>query len=94
MDAARDFIELITEGKHTLFEPIEQEIAKQASELRARYNLALADAYQAAVALSTNCDVFLTNDVIFKRVTELNVIVVEEIEIEQASPSKQDESAD
>jgi predicted nucleic acid-binding protein len=48
--------------------------------LRARYNLTLTDAFQLAVAIQTECDAFLTNDIDLKRVTEIPIIVLSEVE--------------
>jgi len=75
------FINQIVNGDNTEFIPINNHIAQQAAELRSRYNLALLDAYQVAVALAGNCEALLTNDVAFKRVTELCVLVVDELEL-------------
>lgn len=61
------------------FVPIEAAVASQAAELRARYNLGLPDALQCAAAIRAGCDVFLTNDSALKRVTELEVIVLDEM---------------
>lgn len=74
------FIEIISNGENTLFVPIDDDIACQAASIRARYNLSLSDALQVAVALSSNCRAFLTNDVMLKRVTELRVLVLDELE--------------
>jgi len=73
------FIDLITNGNHTSFITIDEFVGAQAAQLRARYNLGLADALQFAVALEAACDTFLTNDISLKRVTELKVIVLDEI---------------
>lgn len=61
------------------FVVIEDQIASQAADLCARYNLTLSDAFQAAAALAADCDAFLTNDDTLKRVIELNVIVLDEV---------------
>ncbi len=61
------------------FVPIEATIATQAAELRARHNLSLPDALQCAAALHAGCDAFLTNDVTLKRVTELDVVVLDDM---------------
>jgi predicted nucleic acid-binding protein len=74
------FSDLITSGSGAEFTPLDQEKADRAAELRARYNLSLTDAFQIAIALTTNCDAFLTNDITLKRVTEINVIVLDETE--------------
>jgi predicted nucleic acid-binding protein len=61
------------------FVPIEAAIASQAAELRASHNLSLPDALQCAVALYAGCDAFLTNDNALRRVTELNVVVLDNL---------------
>ena len=61
--------------------PIEASIAEDAADLRARYNLRTPDALQIAAVLSTGCQAFLTNDAALKRVTELHVLVLDELEL-------------
>lgn len=78
---AQDFADLIVNGSNTVFALIEQETAKKAADLRARYNLSLTDAFQVAVATASGCDAFLTNDIALKRVTELGVMVLDEMEL-------------
>ncbi len=85
--ATQAFFDLIAGGNNTLFIPIEQNISTKSAELRARYNLSLPDAFQVAVALTANCDAFLTNDATLKRVTEFNVLVLDEIQSEPLESS-------
>ena len=59
---------------------ITSEIARCAADFRAKYNLKLPDALQIATAIVSNCEAFLTNDTKLKRVTELQVLVIEELE--------------
>jgi predicted nucleic acid-binding protein len=59
--------------------PITAAIAEQAAEFRARYNLKTPDALQIAVAVSQQCDAFLTNDLGLKRVTAVQVLVLDEL---------------
>jgi predicted nucleic acid-binding protein len=73
------FLDLVFNGVHTHFVEIDREIGALAAQLRACYNLGLPDAFQCAVALHSGCDAFLTNDISLKRVTELRVIVLEEM---------------
>lgn len=75
----QDFIDLITAGNNTEFLVIDQNIAQKAAQLRARYNLLLPDAFQAATALAAGCDVFLTNDRGLQRVAELRVLVLDDL---------------
>lgn len=60
---------------------IDVSIAREAAHLRAKYNLRTPDALQVATAIQTGCQAFLTNDKGLKRVTELPILVLEELEI-------------
>lgn len=75
------FIELLTESETIEFVEINQTLALEAAQIRAKYNLQLPDAFQIAVALASECEAFLTNDVIFRRVTELEVLVLDDFDI-------------
>lgn len=62
--------------------PISADIAEIAADLRARYNLRTPDAIQMATALHMGCDAFLTNNgKHFRRVTDLQVLVLNELEL-------------
>ncbi len=76
----QDFFDLIVNGNNTVFVSVDQDTARQAAELRARYNLTLTDALQIATALRAACEAFLTNDSALKRVTELRVLALDELE--------------
>jgi predicted nucleic acid-binding protein len=60
---------------------INPNLARTAAELRATYGLKLPDALQVATAIASGCDGFLTNDTSLKRVRELQILVVEELEV-------------
>jgi len=75
------FIDLILFGDTTNFVFIDDTIAQQAADVRARYNLALPDALQVATALVSNCDAFLTNDIRLQRVSEIRVLVIDQLEL-------------
>jgi len=60
---------------------ITPKIAQDAAQLRATYNLKTPDALHVAVAIHTGCDVFLTNDNGIKRVQELTVLTLDELEL-------------
>ncbi len=53
-------------------------VFEKATELRARLNLRTPDALHLAAAISSACDVFLTNDRALARCTEIRVQVLEE----------------
>lgn len=65
-----------------VFVEINAAIAREAARIRVHYNLQLPDALQVAAALIDGCEAFLTNDAALKRVTELRVLVVCELESE------------
>lgn len=75
-----DFYRVITGAEHTVFQPIDAAVGQQAAILRARYNLTLIDALQIAAALTADCDAFLTNDYALQRVTELRIIVLDNLQ--------------
>lgn len=59
--------------------PISADGARRAADLRARYNLRTPDALHVATALAAGCDAFLTNDTDIKRVTEVRVLVLDDL---------------
>ena len=48
----------------------------RAAELRAKYSIKTPDALQIAGCLSAGCDLFVTNDIQLRRVTEIAVLVL------------------
>nr|WP_225225653.1 PIN domain-containing protein [Komarekiella delphini-convector] len=79
IELQQDFIELITDNENIEFVPIaDQSIALNAAQIRAKYNIKLPDAFQIAVALSIGCEAFLTNDVTFRRITELPILLLDD----------------
>lgn len=79
LEIAEKFESLIVNRSNTTFVATNPTIARQAAEIRVRYGLKLPDSIQIATAIFMKCDVLLTNDVDFKRVKELSVLVVEEL---------------
>jgi predicted nucleic acid-binding protein len=77
-DAYRD---LLFNGANFKLFSITALIAERAAELCARYNLRTPDALQIATALENGCDAFLCNDNGLKRVGELRILVLDELEL-------------
>ena len=77
----REYLDLLLHGRNLTLISIDAAIAESAAELRARYNLRTPDALQIAAILAAGCDAFLTNDIQLKRVTELRVLVLNELEM-------------
>jgi predicted nucleic acid-binding protein len=61
--------------------PVTDVIAESAADLRARYHLRTPDALHIATAIESGCDAFLTNDLGIKRVNELQVLVLDDLEL-------------
>lgn len=59
--------------------PITAQVLRDVAQLRATANLKTPDAIHAATALSVQCAQFITNDFTFRRVTNLPVIVLDEV---------------
>ena len=62
--------------------PITFRIAESAADLRARYNLGTPDALHVAAGMDARCDAFLTNDAGIKRVTEIAILLLDELELD------------
>lgn len=77
---AQKFRNVITAGVNTRYVGVDV-VAEQAAEVRARYNLKLADAFQIAAAIAASCDAFLTNDSTLKRVSGITILVLDELEV-------------
>ena len=71
----RDIL-LYSEGL-TTFE-ILHEVSELSSRLRAKYSIKTPDAIQMAVGILHGADRFLTNDPVLKKVSEINVLVLDE----------------
>jgi predicted nucleic acid-binding protein len=78
-DMANAYIALLTNSRHFMLLAIDAAIAEHAAELRGRYGLRTPDALQIAAALQTGCQGFVTNDKALKHVTELSILVLDEL---------------
>ncbi|MDQ3750858.1 MAG: type II toxin-antitoxin system VapC family toxin [Acidobacteriota bacterium] len=78
---ANDYRDLLFNGTNFRLLSLTASIAENAAELRAKYNLRTPDALQIAAALENSCDAFLCNDDGLKRVTELKILILDEIEL-------------
>jgi predicted nucleic acid-binding protein len=56
--------------------PISLDILRESANFRATQNLKTPDAIHAATAFSANCDYLITNDDGFKRVSNINVVIL------------------
>jgi len=77
----RRYRDILLGGTGFQISPIEVGTAERAAELRARHRIPLPDALQLATALSEGCEAFLTNDRQLARVTDLRVLVLDDLEL-------------
>lgn len=72
---------LLLESEHFQTVPIGVATAELAANLRARYGLRTPDALQLAAAVTQGCDAFLSNDIRLRRITEIPVLIVDDLEL-------------
>lgn len=70
---------LLLRGRNFGLVPIDTTIADRAADLRAYYRLRTPDALQLAAAALTGCEAFLTNDSELRRVTDLRVLILDDL---------------
>lgn len=78
---AHDYRDLLFNGTNFQLFSLTASIAEKAAELRANYNLRTPDALQIATSLENNCEAFLCNDNGLKKVTELKILTLDELEL-------------
>ena len=59
---------------------VSSSIAYRAAKLRAQHNLKAPDALHIATAIDADCQAFLTNDLDLRRVKEIQVLVLDDLE--------------
>lgn len=72
---------MLRSTRRVRLEPVDVTVAGRAADLRAKYNLRTPDALHIATALVAGCDAFLTNDLALKRVTEIQVLALDDLEL-------------
>ena len=77
----KQYTDLLLQSVHFETRAVTVDAAQIAGDLRARYNLRTPDALQVAVAIAAGCQAFLTNDTTLKRVSEISILVMDELEL-------------
>lgn len=72
---------ILLDREYLVLNSINIAIAERAAQLRARYNLRTPDALHLATAMDASCEAFLTNDLSLKRVAEIRVLALDDLEI-------------
>lgn len=79
-------------GPSLTLRSLDPDLALRAAQLRARYQIRTPDAIQLAAALEFGAHLFLTNDDDLRKVTEIEVVVLERWLQEQAPPQTDGET--
>ena len=80
-DLAQEYLDiLVIRDEYELVE-FSTNIAITAASIRARYSLRTPDAIHVATAIKSGCDAILTNDRDFRRVQDLNVLVLDDLDL-------------
>ena len=70
------YIEALNNPNFLSLEPITQDICIKTAEIQARHRIKLPDAVHIASALSSGCEVFLTNDKKIKSIPDLEMVYI------------------
>jgi len=80
-DLQNAYRELLLKSSNFQTLPIGATVAENAARLRAVYGLRLPDAIQIAFAIDSGCQAIVCNDHSMRRVTELPVLVLDDLEL-------------
>lgn len=80
-DLAQEYHDVLMTSNQFSLVSVTEDIAITAAAIRARYSLRTPDAIHVASAIKTGCDAIFTNDRDFRRVTDLNVLVLDDLEL-------------
>jgi predicted nucleic acid-binding protein len=75
---AQSYKEILLHSRGLTVHPLSSPIAEKAAELRAKYVIRTPDAIQLATGILAGAKSFVTNDARLKRITEINVLVLDE----------------
>ena len=76
----QEYREMLLNTEAITVRSVDATIAEQAAQFRAKYSLRTPDALHIATAISAQCQAFLTNDLGLKRVTEVTILVLDELQ--------------
>jgi predicted nucleic acid-binding protein len=80
-DLQKSYRDLLLRSSNFRILPITVTIAEAAARLRAVYGLRLPDAFQIAFAIDSGCQAMVSNDHSMRRITELPILVLDDLEL-------------
>lgn len=75
-DVVRTYEEALAHFPNAILMDVTRDVARQAAQIRAQYNLRPADALHVATALAHDATAFVTNDGDFTRVEEIEILIL------------------
>jgi len=81
LELAAQFRDILSSSGLIQLRPVDAATAEMAAQLRATYGLRTPDALHLGSAITSGCQVFLTNDADFKRITEVRVVLLSEVSV-------------
>jgi len=79
LTAARDYELVMTNYPNLTLISLDSRVALKGATIRGKYNLRTSDAIQIASSLAGNATVFITNDLSFEKVKELDIIILDKL---------------
>jgi predicted nucleic acid-binding protein len=77
----QEYRELLLASRNLRTYEVSAAVAEYAAVLRVRYRLRTPDALQVATAIDAGCEAFLCNDTNLRRITELRVLILDDLEL-------------
>jgi predicted nucleic acid-binding protein len=78
-ELAEEYRSILLQSPALTAVPLDESIAEQAAELRARHNLRTPDAIQLATAIRSGASWFLTNDAQLANLSDISVLVLKQL---------------
>lgn len=80
-DLAQEYHDVLVSNNQCSLASVTKDVAITAGAIRARFAFRTPDAIHAATAIKSGCDTILTNDRDFRRLQDINVLVLDELEV-------------
>lgn len=80
-DIERAYRQILLNSNMFRMMSVTTKIADSAAQLRAQYNLRTPDALHLATAREASCDAFLTNDLTFRRIQGMQILILDEFDV-------------
>ncbi len=75
----KEYEALLRHSSNIYMVSVDAEISRKSADIRAQYNLHTPDAIHIATGIYTNCQILLSNDMAFKRISNISTLLLDEI---------------